>query len=128
MCKGTRMYLVKRKRDGKYWRNRSFYTRILRAEEENWTYNTQDCRPHTSKSGAKNAMHASGWEEIPLGTVKVPIEKIYKQGNSFVSEWTYKRQKYMYYKTNSEDILKKWVDHFDEKYEIVEINIGTLAK
>lgn len=62
------MFVVRRKIDSKFYRNRSFLKRKLYTnenyEDDNWTYDLNKVKPFASKQGCKIAINSRKFEEL----------------------------------------------------------------
>lgn len=110
------MFLLRRKKDGKFWRNRSsnsFSSYRIEEWEKEWVADPSLCTPFQSRSGAGNNR---GTNLTP--PYKVPIG----------DEWQNKEIRDAYHKKSGEWYSKANAParkaQFDTQYEVVPISIS----
>lgn len=107
------MFLLKRKSDGKYWRNRSshsFKHWTRDGNEGEWVENPSLCKPFSSPTAAKNSRGAQ---------IKVPFKRPAADG-----DWDrfYEQSRKWYARGN----LSARNAQFERQYEIISVELKVI--
>lgn len=115
------MFLLKRKSDGKYFRNKGYHQdscwyhsgRAGKADDPRWVTDPSACKPFATVSGIKNSRGVAIDTPIPYPGDKEKDRKVWDAYWKQSSEWRSKKNR---------KVRIQWeLERFNEKYEVVKI-------
>lgn len=107
------MYLLQRRADGKFWKNKASYSRWWNGELH-WTDNPSECKPFNTPGAAMKSRGAS----IPLPFPRPAVERRTPEA---AAVWGDYWQKMNHWYSQKNLPARKAV--FNEKYQVIEVEI-----